>query len=143
MGRMVMAAIAGAIIAWVILAVVLHAMIAAGGYTTEALVEPRHWVFWSVGGGGLIVGLALAWLGGRITLPVWVRPVALGTLAGVASVVVPIECHANLGGGFKGYSSYMGAGLRYGVPTGALIGAVLGLVLWRKRLTKQLPDSKL
>jgi hypothetical protein len=133
MARYVIAAVAGAIIAWVAMAFVLYAMFTAGGYTREALVEPPPWVFFSVGGGGALTGLVVAVLGRRTALPTWVRPVALGALAGVAVVVFAAEFVSSFADGPKGPGKYRHAVLVYGVPIGLVVGAVAGFLRLRRK----------
>jgi hypothetical protein len=126
-----LAALSGAVIAWVVAAIGLHAIFADGGYTQEALVEFPQWAFVAIGADGALVGLAAALLAGRSPLPEWVRPALLGSLAGVAAVVVPtLALACSLGGpSSKGEAPYLHAGLVYGVPVGLVVGAVAGLIV--------------
>jgi hypothetical protein len=133
--RVAVAALAGAVLAWMVTAFVLHALFAAGGYTDEALVELPPWAFGVIGGGGALLGLAGALLAGRCPLPGWVRPAVVGSLVGVVTVVVPTLFVACALGGpsSKGQAPYLHAGLVYGVPVGLALGAVAGLVVAKGR----------
>jgi hypothetical protein len=133
--RIGIAAAAGAWIACVVAALVTYGMFAAGGYTTEAVVELPGWAFAAIGGGGALVGLVIAIWRGRSPLPAWVRPVALGGLAGVALVVtVTYAVARELGGPApKGQARYLASGAVYGIPAGLIGGAVAGLLAWRRR----------
>ena len=132
--RVTMAAIAGAVIAWVMTAFVLHAQFAAGGYTREALIEPPPWIYAVIGGAGALVSMLAALNVGRVPLPGWVRPAVLGSLGGVASVVVPtLGVACSLGGpSSMGQAPYLVAGLAYGVPVGLVVGTMTGLVVAKK-----------
>ncbi len=135
LARIGVVVLAGAVIAWVVTAFVLHAMFAAGGYTREALVELPPWAFGVIGGGGALMALALVWAGGRSPLPEWVRPAVVGGLIGVAGVVLPtLGVACTLGGpSSKGQAPYLHAGLVYGVPVGLVAGALVGLLQARRR----------
>jgi hypothetical protein len=132
--RLCVAALAGAVIAWVVRAFVLYAMFAAGGYTREALVELPPWAFGVIGGGGAVAALALVCAVGRSPLPTWVRPAVVGGLTGVAAVVVPtLSVACSLGGASsKGQAPYLHVGLVYGVPIGLFVGVVVGLLRARR-----------
>lgn len=134
-GRLAVAAVSGAVLAWAVTALVLDAMFAAGGYTPEAVVRLPAWGFTVIGGCGALLGLAVAALAGRFPLPACVRPVVLGSLIGVAAVVVPTLGIAwSLGGASsKGQAPYLDAGRLYGVPLGLAGGAVVGLIAFRRR----------
>jgi hypothetical protein len=134
LGRFCVAAIAGAVIAWVVAAFVLDAMFAAGGYTREALVELPPWAFGVIGGGGAVVALTLVWAVGRSPLPAWLRLAIVGGLIGVAAVVVATLAVAYSFGGpsSKGQAPYLHAGLVHGVPVGLVTGVLLGLVRGRR-----------
>lgn len=123
--RVALAGLCGAVVAWTVAAFVLHAMFAAGGYTREALVEPPLWVFAATGLGGAVAAAGPATFVGRVALPWWVRPVAVGGLTGVAAVVLPVAavaCPAP-----KGHP-LQAVGLAYGVPIGFAAGATVALV---------------
>ena len=127
--RVALAGLCGAVIAWTAAALVLHTIFAAGGYTGEALVEPPPWSFGAVGLAGAGVGAGLAGLAGRVALPWWSRPAAVGGLIGVAAVVLPvagIACPHP-----KGHPLQTVA-LVYGVPIGLVTGAA-SAVLWAGR----------
>lgn len=133
--RFALAALSGGLIAWVLTALVLHATFAIGGYTREALVELPPWAFGTIGAAGALVALGAATFTGRTPLPVSVRPVVMGSLAGVAAIVVAtLSIACVLGGGSsKGQAPYLHAGLEIGVPVGLIAGAVGGLVVSRHR----------
>jgi hypothetical protein len=137
--RVALSATAGAVIAWVTTAFVLHAQFAAGGYTREALVEPPPWVFAIIGGAGALVGITAALGAGRAPLPNWVRPAILGSLGGAAVVVVStLVVACSLGGSSsKGQAPYLNAGLVYGVPVGLVVGAVAGLIVAKRHCGEQ------
>jgi hypothetical protein len=124
----VLAAFSGAVIACVVAALALYAVFAAGGYTREALVELPPGSFAIVGGVGALVGLTVALFADRLSLPGWVRPVAMGSLAGVAVVAVSTLIVACVLGGSssKLQALYLQAGLVYGVPAGLIAGAIVG-----------------
>ncbi len=127
--RHFVAALAGAMLAWVMTAFVLHAMFAAGGYTREALVELPPWGFGTIGAAGALGALALIWTFGSSPLPTWVRPAILGGLVGIAAVVaVTLGAARSLGGqSAKGQAPYLHVGLVYGVPIGLVSGVLVGL----------------
>jgi hypothetical protein len=133
--RVAVTAIAGAVIAWVVMAFILDAMFAAGGYTSDALVEPSPWTVCAVGGCGALVAWSVALLCGKSRLPSWVQPIVLGSLSGVATVVTATLFVAYALGGptSKGQSPYLHAGLIYGVPVGLVVGAVRGLAVAKRR----------
>jgi hypothetical protein len=128
------AAVACAVVAWLVMAFVLAAMFAAGGYTREALVESSPWDICAIGGFGALVGAVVAWMAGKSPLPVWVKPVVLGSLGGVAVVVIATLFVACAVGGPSsiGQAPYLDAGLVYGVPLGLVAGAVNGLVFAKR-----------
>jgi hypothetical protein len=127
-----LAALAGAVIAWVAIALVLHTRFAAGGYTREALVELPPWAFGVVGGAGAAVGV----MAGQYRLPQGVRGAALGGLVGVGVVAILTLAVATVLGGpsSKGQAPNLEVGLWYGVPGGLVVGGVGGLLVsrWRR-----------
>src|SRR5262245_42272485 len=113
--RLCVAALAGAVIALVVTALVLYTMFAAGGYPRDSLVELPLWAIGVICGAGALAALVLVCLFGRSPLPVWVRPMVVGGLAGVAAAVVATLSVANTSGeSSKGQSSYQRKGLVYG-----------------------------
>jgi hypothetical protein len=135
----VLAAISGVVIATVATAVVLYAVFAMGGYTREALVELSPWGFGLIAASGACVGLVGAFLFGQVSLPPWVRGAALGSLAGVATVVLAtLVIAAAQGGPFsKARAPYLVDGLLYGVPTGLIVGGVCGLIVAKRHRAEQ------
>jgi hypothetical protein len=133
MRQYIIAAAAGAAVAWMGAVFVLYAVFVAGGYTREALVEPPAWVLLAIPGGGSLAGLALAWQGRRSTLPSWTRPVALGALVGVAVVVFAAEVVSSFTDGPKGPGIYRHAALVYGVPIAVVVGAAVGALRARRK----------
>jgi hypothetical protein len=125
---------AGAMLAWMLVALIQYANFVRGGYTSESLVQPPLWTLGLVGGCGGLMGLLIASLAHRLILPNWVRPAAFGSLAGVAVVVVVTLCVAHALGGpsSKSQAVYLHAGRTYGLPIGLIAGAVAGFVLSRK-----------
>src|SRR5271157_4367158 len=97
--RVALSVLAGAVIAWVMTAFVVHSMLVAGGYTRESIVELPPWSSVVIGGSGGLIGLAVALSVGGSPLPRWVRPTVMGGLAGVAAVVVStLGAACSLGG---------------------------------------------
>ena len=139
LGQLAVAALAGAIIAWVGTGFVVQFLFAAGGYTSEALVELSPRAFGVIGGAGALVSVSLVLLAGQSPLPSWVRPVALGSLAGVAAVMVPtVFVACALGGpGSKGQAPYLYVGQVFGLPIGLVGGAVAGLLVAKRRQADQ------
>ena len=63
LGQLAAAALAGAILAWVGTGFVVQFLFAAGGYTSEALVEPLPRAFGVIGGAGALVSVSLVFCG--------------------------------------------------------------------------------
>ena len=133
-GRLALAVVSGAVIAWVVTAFVLDALFAAGGYTPEAIVELPRWAFGLVTAAGALSGAIAALLAGRVLLPRWVRAAALGSLIGGGGVVLATLVIAAVLGGpsSKLQAPYLVAGLAFGVPAGFLIGGVGGLLVSKR-----------
>ena len=124
--RVAVAAVAGAVIAWVVMAFIL--------------AEPSAWVIWAVGGCGALVASSVALLAGKSPLPAWVQPVARGSLAGVATVVIATLVVVG-GPSSKGQTPYLLAGLVCGVPVGLMVGAVGGLAVAKRRCAEPPPSA--
>jgi mannose-6-phosphate isomerase-like protein (cupin superfamily) len=133
-----MAACCGALIAWISAYLALYVRLAAGGYSAEAA---RHFELppdtaGLLGVTGALVAAALAALAGNTPLPRWVGGVALGSLVGVAVVVIASLTADRLLGGPSGaqpadqpQSPYLRAGLVYGVPLAVVVGCLAGLLV--------------
>ena len=67
-GRLIVAGLCGAVIAWTIGAIVLHSIFASGGYTREALVELSPWAFGMIGICDGAAGFVLAAFAGKLNL---------------------------------------------------------------------------
>jgi hypothetical protein len=125
-------ALAGALIAWVMTAFVLHAIFVAGGYKSYAVLPV--WSLLVIGGVGAAVAMLLVRQNSGSPLPAWVRPAVIGGLIGVVAVVIPTVIIARERGGptSKGQARYLHAGLIYGLPVGAIAGMCGGLLSRRK-----------
>jgi hypothetical protein len=129
--RIALAALCGSIIAMLVAGIVLCAIV---GYTPAALELPP-WGFGIISGSGALVGLMLALLAGKAPMPGWVGPTTKGGLVGALTVLLltlGVSC-AMGGPSLKSSASYRQVGLAYGVPAGLVVGAVVGLVAYRKR----------
>jgi hypothetical protein len=140
--RLGVAAVASAIIAWVIVAVFLYAMFAAGGYTSSALVLLPVWAFCLIGGGGALIAIGLVHWVGDSPMPIWVRPIVMGSLIGVAVVAVG-TISGSSGQSSKDQARYSERGLVYGVPAGLFAGALMGLLYaWKRNSERGAPPDR-
>src|SRR5947209_291874 len=117
--RIVAAAVSGAVIAIVMSIFGLYAIFAAGGYAREALVELPFWGLGLIVGGGALAGMCVA-LVARRPLPRWVQTLAVGTVTGIAVVVIGTLFVAHTFGGPSSIEQapILLAGLVFGVPVG-------------------------
>jgi hypothetical protein len=131
--RFVLAAIAGALIAWVSVALGIYAF-SAWEHKQGVIIEWPLWAFWLLGGSGASVGLLATVLAGKMQLPGWVRPAVFGSLTGVATVVgLTLWIASWKGGSFShGRTPYLEFGLVYGVPVGLVGGGLVGILLHRR-----------
>jgi hypothetical protein len=136
----IVAAFAGAIISTIGTSLILYALFAARGYTSEALVEMPLWSLPAIAGTGALLAVVAVLLFGDMMLSPRVRAVAFGCLAGVFCVVLPTIGIANARGGpySKWQAPYLHQGLVYGVPCGLLIGGMAGwFVSKRSKIVQQ------
>ena len=127
LARLLVATLAGAVIAWITTLLFVYALEHLGGYEFGA-VQLQLGAFGLIGAGGGLVGMGIALVGGRRALPDWVKPIVIGSLTGVAVVAVgTLMLDSGLGGpSSKGQAPYLHAGLIYGVPIGLAAGALGG-----------------
>lgn len=132
-GAFVLAALSGAVIAWVLTAIVLYAIFAIGGYTRESLVELSPCAFGLIGGGGALTAVAAVLQEGRAALPRSVWMTGVGSLVGVVMALVVTVAFADFRGGptSKGWAPYLEAGLFYGVPIALVVGGLGGFLVSR------------
>jgi hypothetical protein len=133
--RLLLGASSGLALAWAVTVLVTEALFAAGGRTPEAVVELTPAQAWLISGGGVLAGVALAAAVGRTRLPWWLRGAALGALWGVGVVVLLTLAVAHSAGGSTSMvqAPYLHAGLAYGVPVGAVVGAAWGVLAGLRR----------
>jgi hypothetical protein len=138
--RVLLAAVCGWWIAAVVTAVVLDVPYAAGGYTSDSLVELPPGVIWYITGTGALAAAILAGLTGHRTLAPRCRPVALGALAGVG-VVVAVTLITALTLATSGRRDWAGAvmtwGLFAGVPVAVVCGGAIGRARWSEHLQQR------
>ena len=132
-GRLALAALCGAIFALVPSGVLLYALFAAGGYTRESLIELPSSVLWMIGGIGACIAIPVFIFAGHTVMPKWLRTSALGSVIGMAVVLLVTLILTD--GGSRSKSRYLEIGLLYGVPIAIVSGGVFG-ALWSKRLDK-------
>jgi hypothetical protein len=135
MARASLAALSGAVIAFMGTGLMLY----AADYGLDELPPS---MLGMILGGGAVLGVAAALVVGRYTLPEWVRPAALGSLAGVAAVVV-VSYVLDIGSGglWSKAHAYRSIGLVFGVPVGLIAGAAAGLAMAQRHATP-LPEAE-
>jgi hypothetical protein len=134
--RLLLAALCGCLIAWIVTLIVLSLHFMGGGYTREALIELPVLTMWLIGAGGAAACAGLAAIWGKLTLPPWNHYVAVGAVLGVAvavfstlAVAITITVARDLPG--KGlHSPTMEFGLYVGAPMGLVTGAIAGRFVW-------------
>lgn len=126
-GRLLVAAVSGAITTLCATKVVSYALFAAGGYTLDALIElETHELVW-IGIIGAVGGLAASTLAEFLPVTSRIRGAAIGALMGAASVTVPTLFLASSMGGITTIrqAPYLVTGLKL-VPIGIAVGSFLG-----------------